>query len=134
MSQAKLAGALGLDRSHLSKIESGAIGLPEKDTRNRFHELFDTSEQELIDYGIVPVFDTWGRRIDPAKPDVRRDDEGIPVRNVKDDMVDPDDLDDSPLTEEEEDALKDVMFHGLAGLSNADLRDVIAILKRSRAR
>jgi hypothetical protein len=53
-----------MHRSYISRIESGAIQLPELETRNRFHEIFGTSEEDLEGYGIVPRYDQWGRVIE----------------------------------------------------------------------
>lgn len=63
LSQSALGREIGMDRGHISKIESGHIGLPEEETRARFHRVFGTSEQELIEEGIVPQYDRWGRPI-----------------------------------------------------------------------
>jgi DNA-binding XRE family transcriptional regulator len=60
-SQGELARRLDIHRSYISRIESGAIQLPELETRQRFHDVFGTEEADLEAYGIVPRYDEWGR-------------------------------------------------------------------------
>lgn len=66
-SQGELARRLGMHRSYISRIEGGAIQLPELETRRRFHEVFGTEESDLEAYGIVPNFDEWGRVVPPSQ-------------------------------------------------------------------
>ncbi len=68
LSQGKLSELTGVSRTHINKIENGAIGLPEKDTRARFHQVFGTTEADLEALGIVPRYDLWGRVITGEAP------------------------------------------------------------------
>jgi transcriptional regulator with XRE-family HTH domain len=117
LSQGKLAIAAGLERTHVNRIENGGIGLPETETRERFHRVFGTTEQELIDLGIVPQFDEWGRRV-PPPPKPRGIAEARPQFSA-----------DAPLTEAELDELKDFMFSGLHELNPAELRQVLEVYR-----
>ena len=61
--QAELARRMEMDAGHISKIEHNRIGMPEEETRVRFHAVFGTTEADLIELGIVPTYDQWGRRV-----------------------------------------------------------------------
>lgn len=138
-SQGELARRLDIHRSYISRIESGAIQLPELETRQRFHDVFGTEEADLEAYGIVPRYDEWGRVI-PGDAQasggrvVALDESAdeLPSRDVTADW--PDERDNSPLTAAELDELKDAMFHGFDELEPADLREVIAVMRRRRTR
>lgn len=51
--QQDVADAIGLDRSYIVKVETGRIGLPQYETRQRIHAALGTTEAELIELGIV---------------------------------------------------------------------------------
>lgn len=53
ISQQRLADETGIDRGHLSKIERGTVYLPQHETRQRIHPVLLTTEDELIERGIV---------------------------------------------------------------------------------
>jgi transcriptional regulator with XRE-family HTH domain len=53
ISQERLAKITGIDRGHISKIESGRIDLPTYETRQRIHAALGTTEDELRALGIV---------------------------------------------------------------------------------
>lgn len=56
------------DPSYISKLERGDVGTPLLESRERFHKIFHTSEQDLIDLGIVKQYDQWGREITHRAP------------------------------------------------------------------
>lgn len=62
-SQAELARRVEVSPSYVSRVEGGSIGLPEPETRARFHAVFGTTEADLEQLGIVPRYDEWGRVI-----------------------------------------------------------------------
>lgn len=53
LSQAALGREMGMDRSHIAKMESGHIGLPAEETRARFHQYFGTTEDDLVSAGVL---------------------------------------------------------------------------------
>lgn len=53
VSQQRLAEMSGIDRGHISKIETGKVELPLRETRDKIHAVLGTSEQELVELGIV---------------------------------------------------------------------------------
>lgn len=53
VSQQQLADMTGIDRGHLSKIETGRVSMPLYETRQRIHAALNTSEAELLELGIV---------------------------------------------------------------------------------
>lgn len=139
MTQQALADATGLQRSYIVRIERGGVKLPNEETRARFHAVFGTTEADLEQLGIVPRYDEWGRVI-PGDAQasggrvVALDESAgeLPSRDVTADL--PDERDNSPLTAAELDELKDAMFYGFNELEPADLREVIAVMRRRRKR
>lgn len=61
LSQSGLARALGMDRSQVAKMESGAIGLPKEETRARLHAYFGTSDDDLVAAGVLARLEFAGR-------------------------------------------------------------------------
>lgn len=53
VSQYGLADATGIDRTHIAKMESGSIALPGDATRVRLHEFFGTTDDDLVEAGIL---------------------------------------------------------------------------------
>lgn len=51
--QQDIADAIGVDRSYIVKIETGRIGLPQHETRQRIHAALGTSDDELRERGII---------------------------------------------------------------------------------
>lgn len=139
-SQGELARRLDIHRSYISRIESGAIQLPELETRRRFHDVFGTEEADLEAYGIVPRYDEWGRVIPGdarasggrVAVSLGETPDDLPSRDVTADL--PDERDNAPLTAEEELFLSRAMFHGFDELEPADLREVIQIIRRRQER
>lgn len=64
MSQAALAERVGIDRTHIVQIESGRIGMPDYALRQRIHEVFGTSDDDLRAVGIIR--DAIGRVVPTA--------------------------------------------------------------------
>lgn len=46
--QQRLADLVGVDRSHIAKIENGTIALPQPDLRRRLSEVLGVSEKEFL--------------------------------------------------------------------------------------
>lgn len=46
--QQRLADLVGVDRSHIAKIENGTIALPQPDLRRRLSEVLDLSEKQFL--------------------------------------------------------------------------------------
>jgi transcriptional regulator with XRE-family HTH domain len=53
ISQQGLADKVGVLRTYINQIENGRVDVPEYPLRQRIHEALGSSEQELIDLGIV---------------------------------------------------------------------------------
>lgn len=53
LSQEGLGRLVGVDRTYISKLENGGIGTPDPVTREKFHKAFHTSEDELVELGIL---------------------------------------------------------------------------------
>ena len=110
------------DPSYISKLERGDVGTPLLESRERFHKIFHTSEQDLIDLGIVKQYDQWGREIThraPATIALAQE-----VRPVYDD-------DDAPLTPDEEAIFINLVFRGYAEMTNAQKRMIINATKQA---
>jgi transcriptional regulator with XRE-family HTH domain len=126
ISQERLAELTGMDRAHLSKIENDRVDLPRFETRLRIHRVLGTSDRDLIDAG-VKLREDFGFAVSLGE-----DPDDLPSRDVTADR--PDDRDNAPLTVAELEELKDAMFHGFDELEPADLREVIAVMRRRRKR
>lgn len=59
ITQETISDRAGIGRSHISAIENGRIGLPEGPTRLRIHAVLGTTEDDLVEVGILE------REVDP---------------------------------------------------------------------
>lgn len=67
--QVDVAEAIGVDSTYITKIETGKVGLPHLETRQRLHTVFGTSERDLSEAGVLPSGQPVDRviaDIDPA--------------------------------------------------------------------
>ncbi len=53
ITQADIEQQAGVSVSHVSKMENGHIGMPEPETRARIHKALGTSEDDLVDLGLL---------------------------------------------------------------------------------
>ena len=53
MSQGDLEAQTGISHSHMSKIENGRVRNPADTTRARFHRVFGTSDDDLVEAGLL---------------------------------------------------------------------------------
>lgn len=67
MTQQQLADQAGVHRSYIVKIETGKVMLPEEETRQKFHQIFKTSDDDLRHLGVIEELDIWGRRLQPQR-------------------------------------------------------------------
>lgn len=130
LSQGKLAKAVDMDRSHISRIESGSIVLPGIETREQFHKFFGTDEQDLIDLGIVKQYDQWGMEI-VRPPTATAFGQGLPPNVISTNEQSSDQDDDSPLTPEEREALSTAIFSGLNNMTPRKLRELIRVIQET---
>lgn len=112
----------------ISDIERGETTTPRLDALRRLADVLDLDVADLLYAGGLASTRDGARRI--AGSADHADD--LPSRDVTADL--PDDRDNSPLTAAELDELKDAMFYGFNELEPADLREVIAVMRRRRKR
>ena len=60
LSQEALGEMVGADRTYISKLETGNVGMPDAPLRKRFHDAFGTSESDLVDIGLLRVMTVPG--------------------------------------------------------------------------
>lgn len=114
LSQERLAVAVGVDRAYVNKVERGKVNLPNPETRERFHQVLGTSEEDLVRAGIVQgVRQTY------------LDQSGDPI------PWEPPDDDDAPLTPEEREFLSTAIFSGLNSMTPRKLRELIRIMQET---
>lgn len=53
LTQKQVEEAAEISHSHYSKLENEGIKLPEKSTRDRIHKVFGTTDDDLVDAGIL---------------------------------------------------------------------------------
>lgn len=66
LTQAQLAEQSGLGRTYINAIENGRIKLPQHGTRQKIHEVFDSTDDELVDLELL-AFDNWGNEYVPEQ-------------------------------------------------------------------
>lgn len=89
LSQEGLATRIGVERPYVTRIESGMIRLPQIETRERLHQVFGTSEEQLwqeVDQADVVARpgDSLGRRLDLALRDLDDHDQAMVERVIED--------------------------------------------------
>lgn len=57
LTQQRLADIAGLGRTYVITLEKGHVNLPQFETRARIHKALGTSEQDLIDAGVIRIED-----------------------------------------------------------------------------
>ena len=60
LSQEALGRVIGADRTYISKLETGAIGMADPPLRQRLHDEFGTSEDDLVSLGLLRVVQVPG--------------------------------------------------------------------------
>jgi transcriptional regulator with XRE-family HTH domain len=111
LSQVVLAEMVGMSQRWISDIERGVTVQPRLEALRRLADVLNLDVADLV----------LAAGLASSKEGARRLTESIPA-----------DPDESPLTPEESDYLKDAMFSGFRDLSPADLREVIRIIKEGR--
>lgn len=89
LSQEGLASRIGVDRSYVTRLESGSIRIPHPDTRARLHGVFGTDEAQLwneVDADAQPTGAAFsvGRRLDRVMRDLDEGDHLMVERLVED--------------------------------------------------
>lgn len=75
--QADLEEKAGLGYSHVSKIERGVLRMPTEEVRQRIHEVLGTSEEDLVNAGVLTRLKMGGLSVLVAANDVDSTDRTI---------------------------------------------------------
>jgi transcriptional regulator with XRE-family HTH domain len=54
-SQKRVSEGTGIGTTYLSKIESGTVDLPNPELRERVHDFFGTTEDDLVSAGVIAI-------------------------------------------------------------------------------
>lgn len=65
LTQAELAESAQLGRTYVSALESGRVILPQRRTRLAIHHILGTSDDEMIDLGILAIDEATGEEYSP---------------------------------------------------------------------
>lgn len=89
LSQEGLARRAGVERTYITRLESGIIRMPQEDTRAKLHEVLGTSEEQLwqqVDRSglIARPGDSLLHRLDQALRDLTDGDRQMVERLVED--------------------------------------------------
>lgn len=114
LSQIELAEKVGMSQRWISDIERGVTEIPRLDALHRLGHILDIDVADLIYAGNLSSSKEGAQRL---------------AHQI---ALDARDIDDSPLTPEEEAVLGRISFLGFQSLTNAQLREIIRVVTEGR--